>query len=131
MDKCQAVSQSNASNLMDTNVRQTCIFLTMERLGSQNIDEEDKTGKWCGCFDFEAYQEDFDDRVDDVEMLEEGTSWNKIHVPVSFSVGYNLEGVKTEHKSSKDPCELLAQFGDVLAKKNMKHVLNVMKIFLF
>ena len=29
MDKCQAVSQSNASNLMDTNVMQTCIFLTI------------------------------------------------------------------------------------------------------
>ena len=42
----------------------------MERLGCQNIDDEDKTGKWFACFDFEAYQWDFDDRVDDVEMLE-------------------------------------------------------------
>ena len=64
------------------------VFEDMERLGCQNIDEEDKIGKWFACFDFEAYQRDFDDRVDDVEMLEEGTSWNKIHVPVS-SVGCN------------------------------------------
>ena len=84
------------------------VFEDMERLGGQNIEEEDKIGKWFACFDFEAYQRDFDDRVDDVEMLQEGTSWNKIHVPVSFSVGCNLEGVETEQRSSKDPSELLS-----------------------
>ena len=88
----------------------------MKRLGCQNIEEEDKTGKWFVCFDFEAYQRNFDDRVDDVEMLQEGMSWNKIHVPVSFSVGCNLEGVEMEHQSSKDPSELLSQFVDVLMK---------------
>ena len=46
----------------------------MERLGCQNIDDDDITGKWFACFDFEVYQWDFDDRVDDVEMLEEGTN---------------------------------------------------------
>ena len=86
----------------------------MERLGCQNIDDDDITGKWFACFDFEAYQWDFDARVDDVEMLEEGTNWNKVHAPVSFSVGCNLEGVETEHWSSKDPIELLSQFVDVL-----------------
>ena len=49
-----------------------------------------------------------------MEMLEEGTGWNKVHVSVSFSVGCNLEGVETEHRSSKDPSELLSQFVDVL-----------------
>ena len=92
----------------------------MERLGCQNIDEEDKTGKWCACFDSEAYQRDFDDRGDDVEMLQEGTSWNRIHVPVSFSVGCNPEGVETEHQSSKDPSELLSQFLDVLVEMAKK-----------
>ena len=29
MDKCQAVSQSNASNIMATNVMQTCVFFTL------------------------------------------------------------------------------------------------------
>ena len=89
------------------------MFEELERLGCQNIEEEDKTGKWFACFDFEAYQRDFDDRVDDMEMLQEGTSLDKIHVPVSFSVGCNLEGVETEHWSSKDPGELLSQFVDV------------------
>ena len=89
-------------------------------LGCQNIEEEDKTGKWFACFDFEAYQRDFDDRVDDVEMLQEGTSWNKIHVTVSFSVGCNLEGVETEHRSSKDPSELLSRFVDVLMEMTKK-----------
>ena len=40
---------------------------------------------------------------------EEGTSWNKVHVPVSCSVGCNLEGVDTCHVSSKDPEELTAK----------------------
>ena len=73
------------------------VFEDMVMLGCQNIEEEDKTGKWLACFNFEAYQLDFDDRVDDVEMLQEGTSWNKIHVPVLFSVGCILEGVEMEH----------------------------------
>ena len=96
------------------------VFEDMERLGCQNIEEEDKTGKWFACFDFEAYQRDFDDKVDDVEMLQEGTSWNKIHVPMSFSVGCNLEGVETEHRSSKDPSELLSQLVDVLMEMAKK-----------
>ena len=40
---------------------------------------------------------------------EEGTSWNKVHFPVSFSVGCNLEGVETVHVSSKDPEKLTAK----------------------
>ena len=96
------------------------VFEDMERLDYQKIDEEDKTGKWFACFDFEAYQRDFDDRLDDVEMLQEGKSWNKIHVPVSFSVGCNLEGVETEHWSSKDPSELLSRSVDVLMEMAKK-----------
>ena len=45
------------------------------------------------CFDFEAYQRDFDEKVDADEEnsleVEEGTSWNKVHVPESFSAGCN------------------------------------------
>ena len=59
--------------------------------------EEDKYEEWFACYDFEVYQRDFCEVVDQVEELdsEEGTSWNKMHVPVSFSVGCNLGGVKT------------------------------------
>ena len=96
------------------------VFEDMERLGCQNIEDDDRTGKRFACFDFEVYQRDFDDRVDDVEMLQEGTSWNKIQHPVSFSVGCNLEGVETEHCSSKDPSELLSQFVDVLMEMAKK-----------
>ena len=75
------------------------------------VQEEDKYEKWFACFDFEAYQRDFHEGLDQVEEIEyeEGTSWNKVHVPVSFSVGCNLEGVKTKHVSSKDPEELTAK----------------------
>ena len=67
--------------------------------------------KWFACYDFEGYQRDFREGIDQVEELdsEEGTSWNKMHVPVSFSVGCNLEGVETVHVSSKDPEELMAK----------------------
>ena len=97
------------------------VFDELKRLGCQNIEEEDKTGKWFACLDFEV-----DDRVDDVEMLQEGTSWNKIYVPVSFSAGSNLEGVETEHPSSKDPSELLSQFVHVLMEMTKKKYEAVM-----
>ena len=73
--------------------------------------EEDKYEKWFACYDFQAYQRDFREGIDHVEELdlEEGTSWNKMHVPVSFSVGCNLEGVETVHVSSKDSEELTAK----------------------
>ena len=53
----------------------------------------------------------FHEGIDELEEIksEEGTSWNKVHVPVSFSVGCNLEGVDTVHVSSKDPEELTAK----------------------
>ena len=68
------------------------------------------------CADFEAYQWDFHEGFDQVEELdsEEGTSWNKVHVLVSFSVGCNLKGVKTGHVSSKDPEELTAKLVGML-----------------
>ena len=63
------------------------------------------------CYEFEAYQRDFREGVDQVEEIEseEGTSQNKVHVPVLFSVGCNLEGVEMIHVSSKDPEELTAK----------------------
>ena len=41
-------------------------------------------------------------------------SWIKVHVPVLFSVGCNLEGVEMCHVSTKDPGELVSQFVDIL-----------------
>ena len=73
--------------------------------------EEDKYEQWFACYNFEAYQRDIREGIDQVEETEseESTSWNKLHVPVSFSVGCNLEGVETCHVSSKDPEELTAK----------------------
>ena len=55
-------------------------------------------------------------------------------------MGCNLEGVETEHRSSKDPSELLSQFVDVLmemAKKKYKafmecyeHIFTMMDWFI-
>ena len=90
------------------------VFEDLKRLGCWSIEEEDKCKKWLCTYDFEAIQWDFDDKVDDMELLEEGTRWNKIHVTVSFSIGCNLDGVEMVHVLSKDPGELLSKFEDVL-----------------
>ena len=91
------------------------VFEELEEMGVR-VQEEDKYEKWFACYDFEAYQRDFREGFDQVEELdsEESTSWNKMHVPVSFSVGCNLEGVKTVHVSSKDPEELTAKLVGML-----------------
>ena len=85
------------------------VFEELEEMGVR-MREEDKYEKWFACYDFEAYQRDFREGIDQVEEIEseEGTSWNKVHVPMSFSVGCNLEGVETVHVSSKDLEELTA-----------------------
>ena len=79
------------------------VFEELEEMGVQ-VHEEDNYEKWFACFDFEAYQRDFDEKVDVGEEnsleVEEGTSWNKVHVPVSFSVGCNADRVETCHVSS-------------------------------
>ena len=86
------------------------VFEELEEMGVC-VHEEDKYEKRFECYDFETYQRDFREGVDQVEKMEseESTSWNKVHVPVSFSVGCNLEGVETCHVSSKDPEELTAK----------------------
>ena len=91
------------------------VFEELEEMGV-HVQEEDKYEKWFVCYDFEAYQWDFCEGVDQVEELdsEEGTSWNKVHVPVSFSVGCNLEGVESCHVSSKDPEELTSKLVGML-----------------
>ena len=52
--------------------------------------------------------------------MEEGTSWNKVHVPVSFSAGCNVDGVETSHVSSKDPGEFVSQFVVILLEMGEK-----------
>ena len=86
------------------------VFEELEKMGVV-VHEEDKYEMWFACYDFEAYHRDFREGVDQVEEIEseEGTSWNKVHAPVSFSVGCNLEEVETVHVSSKDPEELMAK----------------------
>ena len=60
------------------------------------VQEEDKYEKWFACSDFEAYQRDFHEGLDHVEEIEweEGTSWNKVHVPVSLVWVVILKGWK-------------------------------------
>ena len=99
------------------------VFEELEEMGVR-VREEDKDEKWFACYNFEAYQRDFREGIDQVEEIEseEGTSWNKVHVPVSFSVGCNLEGVETVHVSSKDPEELTAELvGTLLEMANKKY----------
>ena len=49
---------------------------------------------------FEVFQWDFPEDTDQAEEIvsEEGTSWNKVHVLVSFSVMCNLEGLEIESR---------------------------------
>ena len=95
------------------------MFEELEEMGV-HVWEEDKYEKWFACYDFEAYQWDFREGVDQVEEIEskEGTSWNKVHVP--FGVACNLEGVDTVHVSSKDPEELTAKLLGTLSEMAKK-----------
>ena len=88
------------------------------------VQEEDKYEKWFACYDFVAYQRDFREGIDQDEEIEsdEGMSWNKVHLPVSSSVGCNLEGVDWVHVSSKDPEELVSQLvGTLLGMAKKKY----------
>ena len=69
------------------------IIEELEQIGAR-VNEEDKCEKWYACDDFEAYHRNFDANVDDDQVIEEGMSWNYVHVLVSFSVGSNLDGTK-------------------------------------
>ena len=98
------------------------VFEELEEMGVR-VREEDKYEKWFPCYNFEEYQQGFREGVHQVEELDsgEGTSWNKVHVPVLFSVGCNLERVETCHVSSKDPEELTAKLvGTLLENKKYR-----------
>ena len=84
------------------------IFEELEQIGVR-VNEEDKCEKWYACYDFEAYQRTFDANVDDDQMMEEGTTWNNVHIPVSFSVGSNLDGTETFYVSDKDLAHLVSK----------------------
>ena len=57
------------------------VFVKLEEMGVP-VPEEDKYKKWFACYDFEAYQRDFREGVDQFEEMvsEEGTSWNNVHL---------------------------------------------------
>ena len=99
------------------------MFEVLEEMGVR-VREEDKYEKWFACFNVKVYQHDFDKKVDADEEnsleVEEGTSWNKIHVPVSFGAGCNVDGVETCHVSSKDPGKLVSQFVAILLEMGQK-----------
>ena len=99
------------------------VFEELEKMGVQ-VREADKYEKWFACYDFEAHQRDCDEKVDADEEnsleVEEGTSWNKVHVPVSFSAGCDVDGAETSHVSSKDPGELISQFVAILLELGEK-----------
>ena len=139
-NRCQKVSTKMSNHLRhqskcDANVKyvfpggvhrnKLSVVEELEEMGVR-VREEDKYEKWFACYDFEAYQilRDFREGIDQVEEIEseEGTSWNKVHVPVLFSVGCNLEGVETVHVSSKDPEELTAKLvGTLLEMAKRKY----------
>ena len=50
----------------------------------------------------------------------QGVSVHEKTVPVSFSVGCNVDRVETCHVSSKDPGELISQFVDILLEMGEK-----------
>ena len=108
------------------------MFEELEEMGVR-VGESDKYEKWFACFDFEAYQRDFDEKADTDEEnsleVREGTSWNKVHVPVSFSAGCNVDWVKTCHVSSKDPGELVSQFVVILLEIGEKKYRAVLERF--
>ena len=92
------------------NKNKLSVFEELEEMGVC-VEVKYKYEKWFACYDFEACQWDFHEGIDQVEEIEseEGTSCNKVHVPVWFSVGCNLEGMEMCHVSSKDPEELTAK----------------------
>ena len=69
------------------------VFEELEEMGVR-VREEDKYEKWFVCYDFEAYQRDFREGIDQAEEIEseEGTSWNKVHVPVRLVWGVIWKG---------------------------------------
>ena len=87
------------------------------------IADELKFRKYFPFFDFEAYQRDFN-RVQDREQEELGehTTWNKVHVPISYSVSSNVPGAMDVcHFASADPKELINHFvGTLLAIARQK-----------
>ena len=94
------------------------VFEELEEMGIR-VREEDKYEKWSVCYDFEAFQREFHEGID---QGEEGTSWNKVHVPASFCVGCNLEGMETCHVLRKDPEELTAKLvGTLLELADKKY----------
>ena len=46
--------------------------------------------------------------MDDDQVME-GMTWNNVHIPVSFNLGSNLDGVETFHVSDKDPARLVSK----------------------
>ena len=71
------------------------VFEELEERGVR-VREEDKCEKWFVCYDFEEHQWDFLEGINQVEEMEseDGTSWNKVHVPVSFRVCITWTGWK-------------------------------------
>ena len=100
------------------------VFEELEEMGVR-VREAEKYEKWFVCFNFEACQRDFDEKVDaneenSLKVEEEGMSWDRVHVPVPFSAGCNVDGVETCHVSSKDPGELVSQFVAILLEMSEK-----------
>ena len=100
------------------------IFEELEQIGVR-VNEEDKCEKWYACYDFEAYQRTFDANVDDDQVMEEGKTWNNVHIPVSLSVSSNLDGTETFHVSDKDPAHLVSKLvGKLLEIAVLKYKAN-------
>ena len=76
------------------------------------VPDDKKFENYFSVFDFETFQRDFNKDTDrEQDELGEYTTWNKIHVPVSYSVGSNVPGAEEiKHYASEDPRDLVVQF---------------------
>ena len=91
------------------------VFQELEEMGV-GVWEEDKYEKWFACYNFEAYQRDFHEGIDQVEEIEseEGMSWNKCMFESRLVWGCSLKGAETVNVSSNDPDELTAELVGML-----------------
>ena len=87
------------------------IFEELEAFGIV-VPDDKRFEKYFAVFDFEAFQRDFNKDTDqEQDELGEDTTWNKIHIPVSYSVGSNVLGAEEiKHYASEDPRDLVDHF---------------------
>ena len=80
------------------------------------VPDDKRFKKYFAAFDVKACQRDFNKDTDrEQDELGENTTWNRIHVPVSYSVDSNVPGTEEiKHYASEDPKDLAVHFVETL-----------------